>query len=70
MKKLTQRQKEVLDCIQAYIIKNTYPPTVREISDMMNIPSTSAVHQHLVLIEQKGYISVEPARARAIKVLV
>ena len=37
MKGITDRQKEVLNFISSYTEENSYPPTVRDISDHFDI---------------------------------
>ncbi|WP_438350917.1 hypothetical protein ACP8HI_09870 [Paenibacillus sp. FA6] len=40
-KPLTWRQTEALAFIKSFIINNTYPPTVREIAEHLNLKSHS-----------------------------
>ncbi len=37
----TQKEKEILDVIIHYIEKYQYPPTIREICDMVGLKSTA-----------------------------
>ena len=67
--KITQKQRIVLDCIKQYIKKNSYPPTVRELCDLLNLKSTSAVHFHLTALEKNGYIKRDPAKPRCIEII-
>lgn len=69
MKKLTPRQKEVLDFITEQISQKNYPPSVREICKAMGLRSSSTAHAHLKALEKKGYIRRDPAKPRAIKIL-
>lgn len=68
MKEITERQKEVLTFISAYSEENSFPPTVREISDHFGI-SIRAIQDHLVALQKKGYISQQQNRSRSLKVL-
>ncbi len=68
MKAITQRQQEVLDFIKSYIEKNSYPPTIREISDNFGI-SVKGAYDHVKAVERKGYISLNTHRSRTIEVL-
>ena len=56
MKKLTARQREVLDYISDYICDRGYPPTIREIGDELGIKSTNGVSEHLETLWKKGYL--------------
>ncbi len=67
--KITQKQRIVLDCIKQYIKKNSYPPTVRELCELLNLKSTSAVHFHLTALEKNGYIKRDPAKPRCIEII-
>lgn len=44
---LTDRQKEVLKVIQDYVDNHNYAPTVRELCDILEISSTSTVHNFI-----------------------
>ncbi|MFA5508834.1 MAG: transcriptional repressor LexA [Vulcanimicrobiota bacterium] len=67
MKKLTDRQQEILDFIVEEIQRQGYPPTLREISSRFGISSTQGVRRHIDALEKKGYI-VRDAGARRISV--
>lgn len=64
--KLTERQQEVLDFIQAKIERNGYPPTIREIGAELGIRSTNGVNDHLKALERKGYINRDGAKSRTL----
>jgi len=54
---ITARQKTVLKKIQDFINRNCYPPTIRDVGDIMGFSSPRAVTDHLKSLEKKGYIS-------------
>jgi repressor LexA len=66
---VTQRQKEILEYIKESILKNGYPPSVREICEAVNLKSTSSVHSHLETLEEKGYIRRDPTKPRTIEII-
>ncbi|MCQ2596977.1 MAG: transcriptional repressor LexA [Treponema sp.] len=68
MKGITERQKEVLTFIANFQEENSYPPTVREISEHFDI-SLRAVQDHLTALQKKGYLSQTQKRSRSIRVL-
>ena len=67
-KKLTNRQKQVLDFITDYVRNVGYPPTVRDIANAFKISSKGA-YDHLTAIEKKGYIKRNPTKPRAIELM-
>lgn len=68
-KSLSTRQLEILDMIKKEIAKKGYPPSVREIGEAVGLTSSSTVHNHLNILEQKGFIRRDPTKPRAIEVL-
>lgn len=68
--KLTNMQKEILQYIIKVQEEKGYPPSVREICAAVNLKSTSTVHGHLARLESKGYIRRDPAKPRAVEILV
>ncbi|WP_039944438.1 LexA family protein [Thermicanus aegyptius] len=66
---LTAKQQEVLLAIQTYIEKHNYPPTVREIGEMVGLSSSSTVHGHLERLKKKGIITYEPSLPRTITII-
>lgn len=62
---LTDRQREVLECIQEAISETGYPPTIREIGDRLGIRSTNGVNDHLKALERKGYLERDTSKSRA-----
>jgi len=69
IKKLTRKQAEILAYLKTYIVKNTYPPSIREIGDEFGINSTNGVFDHLNALTRKGYIQREYFQARSITIL-
>lgn len=70
MKPLTDKQKEVFKFIREYISRKNYPPSIREICAAFGLRSSSTAHLYLTALENKGYIRREPAKPRAIELLV
>lgn len=61
---LNKRQSDTFDFINAFISKNGYPPSVREIGEGVGLASSSTVHGHLERLEKKGYIKRNAAGGR------
>lgn len=66
---LSSRQLGILEIIKKEIALKGYPPSVREIGEAVGLTSSSTVHNHLNILEQKGYIRRDPTKPRAIEVL-
>ncbi|WP_028987285.1 transcriptional repressor LexA [Thermicanus aegyptius] len=69
MKKLSSRQREILEFIKKEVQTKGYPPSVREIGDAVGLASSSTVHGHLTRLEKKGLIRRDPTKPRAIEIL-
>lgn len=67
MQQLTERQRKVLDYILRAIDDNGYPPTLREIGNVMGIRSTNGVNDHLRALERKGFLTREDMKSRTLR---
>lgn len=67
MRTLSSKQQNILTCIQESINRKGYPPTVREIGELVGLASTSTVHGHLARLEKAGYITRDSSKTRAIE---
>ncbi len=65
---LTRRQREMLDCIERFIQRHGYSPTLEEIGNMMELSSLATVHKHLHNLEDKGLIKRNWNHSRAIEI--
>lgn len=63
MKKLTAKQKLVLNKLKEHITTNGYAPTNRELAEMVGLQSVSTVHGHLQRLQKQGYIEIVGVRA-------
>ncbi|MDY3048529.1 MAG: transcriptional repressor LexA [Rothia sp. (in: high G+C Gram-positive bacteria)] len=66
---LSERQQLILDAITTAIEQKGYPPTMREIGDLVGLASLSSVTHQLSRLEEMGYIRRDPKRPRAIEIL-
>ena len=53
---LTEKQKKILDFIQAFFLRHGYPPTEWEIARNFKIKWVRSVQQYLEALEEKGFI--------------
>ncbi len=56
MKQLSRRQQDILNYIESFSDRHTYPPTIREIQEGLAISSTSVVDYNLNVLEQRSLI--------------
>jgi repressor LexA len=66
---LSERQKKILDFVEAFVRENNYPPTIREIGEAVGISSTSVVNYHLNILEKAGYIARNKVVSRGLKLV-
>jgi len=65
--RLTDKQRRVLDFIEAWHLRHGYPPTLREIGSHFGIRSTNAVNDHLRALERKGYLVRDALKSRSLR---
>ena len=67
---LTPRQQRVLRVIKESIENRGFPPSMREIGDLVGLTSSSSVSHQLKVLEEKGFLRRDPNRPRAIEVFL
>jgi len=68
MKEATERQREVLDFIAAYVHKHAYSPTIREVADNFSI-SVKGAHDHLTALRKKGLMKQGDKKPRTMELV-
>lgn len=68
MSNITPRQLEVLKAIRTQMETGGYPPTIRELGDILNIRSTNGVNDHLKTLSAKGFIERTSSKSRALTI--
>jgi repressor LexA len=66
---LNDREQSILNVIKENTRQKGYPPSVREIGQVVGLSSSSTVHSYLKRLEEKGYIRRDPTKPRAIEIL-
>ncbi len=66
---LSARQEKILECIQFYLERFGYPPTIREIGQYTDISSTSVVNYNLNVLQRDGYIARDKTVSRGIRLV-
>lgn len=67
---LPQRQQRILVAIRDWVVRYGYPPSTREIGDVVGLRSPSSVSKHLASLEEKGFLRRSAAMSRPIDVRV
>ena len=62
----TDRQQAILDHLAAYLAANGRPPTLGELARDFGI-AVNAARKHLLALETKGLIEIDPGKARGIR---
>ena len=65
---LTEKKRQILECIERSLRDRGYPPSVREIGEAVGLTSSSTVHAHLASLQELGYLRRDPTKPRAIEV--
>src|SRR5947207_15686580 len=69
IKKLSERQKNILKYIEVYVDERGYPPSIREIGDQVGISSTSVVDYNLKVLEREGRIRRDREVSRGLELV-
>ncbi|WP_347490969.1 transcriptional repressor LexA [Desulfoscipio sp. XC116] len=67
---LSKREEEILNFIKYDLQKKGYPPSVREIGQAVGLKSSSTVHSYLRRLEERGFLRRDPAKPRAIEIML
>ena len=65
---MTEKRKLAYDFICAYIQKNNYGPSVREVGAAIGVTSPCSVDRHLNALQEMGYICRDRHQARSIRI--
>ena len=68
-KLLTEKQGQYLAFIESYIAMHGYPPAEADIQRFFKV-TPPTVHQMILKLEEKRFISRMPGQARSIKILL
>ena len=68
-RRLSERQRRILEFIRDFIEEHGYPPSVRDIQRGCEISSTSVVDYNLHILQREGYIRRSPDISRGIEIL-
>ena len=67
---LTPRQQRILNVIRDSLEDRGYPPSMREIGELVGLTSSSSVSHQLRVLEEKGFLKRDPNRPRALEVFL
>lgn len=68
-RRLTKRQKEILDFLKNFFTLKGYPPTLREIAYHFGLKGPMGPQKVLKTLERKGYIRKVRGSSRAIEII-
>lgn len=69
-KKLTKKQKEILEYIKKFSAAKKYPPSIREIAANFNLSSPATAHVHVNKLIEKGYLRRGKTSNHLLEILV
>lgn len=69
MKKISDRQKSIINFIDRFLSDNGFPPSIRDIQKGCRISSTSVVDYNLKILEERGVIERHADVSRGIRML-
>lgn len=64
----SKRQIQTLGIIRDYLLREGYPPSMREIGELMGIRSTNGVNDHLRALQARGFLVKREFDSRALKI--
>ena len=65
---LTETQHRVLRAMQDFIAQRGFPPTAKELGELLDVSSATA-HEQVGQLVRKGYVQREPRKARGLSIL-
>jgi repressor LexA len=66
MRKMSDRQRGILEYLRDFIREHSYPPSIRQIQAALQLSSTSVVDYNLDLLEKRGLIHRQAHSSRSI----
>ena len=67
---ITDRQRRILEAIRDSVSTRGYPPSMREIGEVVGLTSSSSVKHQLTALQTKGFLRQDPNRPRALEVVM
>lgn len=58
---------ETMQALRDFIGEHGYPPSIRELGELLGLSSPMSVHERLLACERDGLIERVPGRPRAIR---
>jgi repressor LexA len=67
---ITDRQRRILEAIRDSVTTRGYPPSMREIGEVVGLTSSSSVKHQLTALQAKGFLRQDANRPRALEVVM
>lgn len=64
---VTKRQREFLRAILCFNLQHGYPPTIRELAELVGVASAGGVLRHLDVLTKKALLTRETATSRSLR---
>lgn len=68
-KKITKKQRQILEFIEAYGAENDTSPSYREIASALGLSSVASVAEHINNLIEKGCLKKTDGEARSLEIL-
>ncbi len=62
------RKQQVYEAITGFMLKNGYPPSMRELSELTGLKSICSISQYMTKLKEEGQIDFDPYSSRTIRV--
>lgn len=68
-KKITKKQKLIINFLETYMAENDASPSYREIAAGVGLSSVASVAEHVENLVEKGVLKKSPGAARSLEIL-
>lgn len=64
------KREQILEAINSYINEHQYPPTIREVCEIVGLKSPASVHRHVEILKEQGVLESDSGKQnkRALRV--
>lgn len=64
---ISKRQADILQFITAHLTDHGFPPSYQEIADHFHLSSRATVHEHILTLRKKGYVTLKEGVKRSLE---
>jgi len=66
---VTDRQREILDCIEVLQKREGFPPSLRDICKALGLVSPGSLMRHIRILEAEGLLKGAPGKKRSLRLI-